>query len=47
MLFPIPLHLKNGGTIVYQATLYSVHKVHSMEVVDSGLVYLEGKITNQ
>ncbi len=44
LLIPIPLHLKDGGTVVYQAVLYSVHKVHSMELVDSELVYLEGTI---
>lgn len=44
LLFPIPLHLKDGGTVVYQAALYSVHKVHSMDLVDSELVYLEGTI---
>ncbi len=44
LLFPIPLHLKDGGTVVYQAVLYSVHKVHSMDLVDSELVYLEGTI---
>lgn len=44
LLLPIPLHLKDGGTVVYQAALYSVHKVHSMDLVDSELVYLEGTI---
>lgn len=44
LLFPIPLHLKDGGTVVYKAALYSVHKVHSMDLVDSELVYLEGTI---
>ncbi|MDE6531746.1 MAG: hypothetical protein K2K96_13390 [Lachnospiraceae bacterium] len=44
LLFPIPLHLKDGGTVVYKAVLYSVHKVHSMDLVDSELVYLEGTI---
>ena len=45
LLFPIPLHLKDGGTVVYKAALYSVYKVHSMDlVVDSELVYREGTI---
>lgn len=44
LLFPIPLRLKDGGNVVYQAALYSVHKVHGMELVDSELVYLEGTI---
>lgn len=46
LLVPIPLHLKDGGTVVYEAALYSVHKVHSMVSVnsDSELVYLEGTI---
>lgn len=30
LLIPVPLHLKDGGTIVYQAVLYSVSDVHSL-----------------
>jgi len=30
VLFPIPLRLKDGGTIKYQAVLYSVSDVHRL-----------------
>ncbi len=30
LLIPVPLHLKDGGTVVYQAVLYSVSDVHSL-----------------
>ncbi|MBP0960508.1 MAG: hypothetical protein J5992_10335 [Oscillospiraceae bacterium] len=30
LLVPVPLHLKDGGTVVYQAVLYSVSDVHSL-----------------
>lgn len=30
LLVPVPLHLKDGGTVVYQAILYSVSDVHSL-----------------
>lgn len=30
LLIPVPLHLKDGGTVVYQAILYSVSDVHSL-----------------
>lgn len=43
-LFPITYHLKDGGTIVYQAVLYDVHKVHQMNPADSEWDYLEGTI---
>lgn len=29
-LIPIPRWLKDGGTVEYNAMLYSVHKVHSL-----------------
>ena len=34
MLIPIPRHLKDGGTVEYNALLYSVHKVHSLNMSD-------------
>lgn len=43
-LFPITYHLKDGGTVVYKAILYDVHKVHQMNPVDSERDYLEGTI---
>ena len=30
LLVPIPMRLKDGGTIVYNAVLYRVDKVHSI-----------------
>lgn len=43
LLFPIPLRLKDGGTIKYQAILYSVSDTHSL-VLDSNDAYQEGII---
>lgn len=34
LLFPIPYHLKDGGTVVYQAILYSVEDVHRLAPLD-------------
>ena len=43
LLFPIPMRLKDGGTVVYQAVLYRVEKVHrlALEAVDG---YVDGTI---
>lgn len=30
LLIPIPRYLKDGGTVEYNALLYSVHRVHSL-----------------
>lgn len=30
LLVPIPVHYKDGGTVSYNAVLYSVTKVHSL-----------------
>ena len=30
LLIPIPVHYKDGGTVSYNAVLYSVTKVHSL-----------------
>lgn len=43
ILFPVPLRLKDGGTIKYQAILYSVSDVHSL-VLGSEDAYHEGII---
>lgn len=43
LLCPIPLRLKDGGTVKYQAVLYSVSDVHSLEF-DSEDGYQEGII---
>ena len=45
LLIPIPMHLKDGGTVVYNAILYQVEHVHRMSVVDTAEdEYLEGVI---
>lgn len=43
LLFPLKSHLKDGGTVVYQAVLYRVEKVHRLtEQVGNG--FQEGTI---
>lgn len=44
LLLPIPLHLKDGGTVEYKAVLYSVQRVHKLGSVDSVQEYLEGTV---
>ena len=47
LLFPIPMHLKDGGTVVYRAMLYKVSDVHSLtsiEDMEDGKEYNEGTI---
>lgn len=47
LLFPIPMHLKDGGTVEYRALLYKVSDVHSltsMEEMEQGKAYNEGTI---
>lgn len=44
LLLPIPLHLKDGGTVEYKAVLYSVQRVHKLGSVDSVQKYLEGTV---
>ena len=43
LLIPIPMRLKDGGTVVYRAVLYQVEKVHRLafESVDG---YVEGTV---
>lgn len=43
LLFPIPLRMKDGGTVQYQAVLYSVSHVHRLSL-DSEDGYDEGII---
>ena len=43
-LIPIPMHLKDGGTVKYQALLYSVSKVHRLAPVEASKDYEEGTI---
>lgn len=43
LLIPIPMRLKDGGSVVYQAVLYSVKDVHSLNPdMESGAPYKEG-----
>ena len=43
LLIPIPMRLKYGGSVVYQAVLYSVKDVHSLNPDrESGAPYKEG-----
>lgn len=43
LLFPIPVHLKDGGTVVYEAVLYNVQKVHRLNPdPDAEREFLEG-----
>ena len=45
LLIPIPMRLKDGGTVVYHAVLYQVEDVHRLCAVDTaGDEYLEGMI---
>ena len=43
LLFPIPLHLKDGGTVVYQAVLYQIERVHQL-ALESTDGYEEGTV---
>ncbi len=44
LLIPIPMRLKDGGTVVYNAILYRVEDVHRLAPVDSEQEYIEGTI---
>ena len=45
LLVPIPMRLKDGGTVVYHAVLYQVEDVHRLGAVDMAEdEYLEGMI---
>ena len=43
LLFPIPMRLKDGGTVKYQAVLYSISDVHRLSL-ESKTGYEEGMI---
>ena len=45
LLIPIPLRLKDGGTVVYQAVLYSIEDVHRLDH-NSESGYIEGIVIN-
>ena len=45
LLVPVPMRLKDGGTVVYHAVLYQVEDVHRLGAVDTAEdEYLEGMI---
>ena len=45
LLVPIPMRLKDGGTVVYRAVLYQVEDVHRLGAVDTaGDDLVEGMI---
>ena len=45
LLVPIPMRLKDGGTVVYHAVVYQVEDVHRLGAVDTAEdEYLEGVI---
>ena len=45
LLVPIPMRLKDGGTVVYHAVLYQAEDVHRIGAVDTAEdEYLEGMI---
>ena len=43
-LIPIPLRLKDGGTVEYKALVYSVSRVHRLAPVKAEKEYEEGII---
>ena len=45
LLIPVPMHMEDGGTVVYQAILYSVSDVHSLNLdEETDAPYQEGII---
>ena len=44
LLIPIPLRLKDGGTVEYKALVYRVLKVHRLAPAKAEKVYEEGII---
>ena len=44
LLIPIPLRLKDGGTVEYKALAYSVSRVHRIAPVKAEKEYEEGII---
>lgn len=47
LFFPIPLRLRDGGTVQYKAILYTVSDVHSLATIEeqeAGIEFNEGII---
>ena len=43
LLIPVPMHMEDGGTVVYQAILYSVSDVHRLNLdEETDAPYQEG-----
>ena len=40
-LIPIPMRLKDGGTVIYQAVLYSIEDIHRLNLEDSQSAYTD------
>ena len=41
LLIPIPMRLKDGGTVVYQAILYSIEDIHRLNPEESQSAYTD------
>lgn len=41
LLIPVPMHLKDGGTVVYQALLYSIEDIHRLNPEASTSAYTD------
>lgn len=44
LLTPIPMRLKDGGTVVYRAVLYQVEDVRRLAPVTAENEYIEGTV---
>ena len=42
LLFPIPMRLKDGGTVEYRAMLYTVTKYHRLAPMETESGYIDG-----
>ncbi len=42
LLFPLPVRLKDGGSIRFQSLLYSITKVHRLNNLEAEDMYLRG-----
>ena len=44
LLFPIPMHLLDGGSVEYKALLYTITKYHKLAPIEEGkdVTYIEG-----
>lgn len=44
LLFPIPMHLKDGGSVEYKALLYTITRYHKLAPTDEGqdVAYIDG-----